>query len=148
MKRATGWMMLALIAGLTACQPGPRDLSLRFRSEDMEFQVLPDPVPPRARELRGNRYRVIVRDRETKEPIEGGQGQIFATSRDGMDAYAPLEKGDELGTYYATLHFITAGEWAMGLHFRRDSTKRLERLDWMQEVFPARAEALPDSKSH
>ena len=103
--------------------------------------------PPRARELGGNRYRVIVRDRETKQPIEGGQGQIFATSRDGLDSYAPLEKGEELGTYYATLHFITAGEWAMGLHFRRDSTQRLERLDWMQEVFPARAETPADSKS-
>ena len=148
MKRTRGWTMLALIGGLVACQTGPRDLSLRFRSEDMEFQILPDPVPPRARELGGNRYRVVVRDRETKEPIEGGEGQIFATSRDGIDSYAPLEKGEELGTYYATLHFITAGEWAMGLHFRRDSTKRLERLDWMQEVFPARAEAPADSKSH
>ena len=142
-----GWLMLALIGGVWACQAGPRDLWLRFLSEDMEFRILPDPVPPRARELGGNRYRVIVRDRETKQPIEGGQGQIFATSRDGLDSYAPLEKGEELGTYYATLHFITAGEWAMGLHFRRDSTRRLERLDWMQEVFPARAETPADSKS-
>lgn len=147
MKRTVGFTMLALIGGLVACQPGPRDLSLRFRSEDMEFQILPDPVPPRARELGGNRYRVIVRDRETKEPIEGGLGQIFATSRDGLDSYAPLEKGEELGTYYATLHFVTAGEWAMGLFFQRDSSSRRERLDWMQEVFAARGETPAGGKT-
>lgn len=127
---------MAAIATLAACQSPPRDLSMRLWTEDMEFRVLSDPVPPRAREA--VRYRVVVSDRKTGEPIEGGRGQIFATSRDGVDAYDPLVKGEELGTYYATLHFITAGEWAVAIRFQRDTTKPLQRMDWMQEVFAER----------
>jgi hypothetical protein len=145
--RLAGLAVLALAGFVAGCDPGARDLSMRLWTEDMEIRVLSDPQPPRARELGGNRFRIVVRDRETREPIEGGEGNLFATSRDGVDAYAPLEKGEELGTYYATLHFITSGEWAMGLLFRRDSTKRLERLDWMQEVFPSNVGSTSDSKS-
>jgi hypothetical protein len=123
---------------VAACQPGPRDLSMKFLTEDMELRVLPDPVPPHAREP--IKYKVVVRDRETGEPIESGQGQIFATSEDRIDAYDPLVKGPELGTYYATMHFITAGQWALAIRFQRDSTRKLERMDWMQQVFPARGE--------
>lgn len=129
-------MMVAVV--VAACRPGPRDLSMKLMTEDMVLRVLPDPAPPRARE--GVRYKVVVSDRETGEPIESGQGQIFATSQDGIDAYDPLVKGPELGTYYATMHFITAGQWAVAIRFQRDSTKKLERMDWMQEVFPARGE--------
>ena len=129
-------MMVAVVAA--ACRPGPRDLSMKLMTEDMELRVLPDPVPPRAREP--VRYKVVVSDRETGEPIEAGQGQIFATSQDGVDAYDPLVKGPELGTYYATMHFITSGQWAVAIRFQRDSTRKLERMDWMQEVFPARGE--------
>jgi hypothetical protein len=131
-----------VVAALTAsgCQSGPRDLSMRLLTEDMELRVLSDPVPPRAREPA--RYKVVVRDRETGEPIETGRGQIFATSQDQVDVYDPLVKGPELGTYYATMHFITSGQWAVAIRFQRDSTKPLERMDWMQEVFPARGEAI------
>jgi hypothetical protein len=129
--------MTALVF-MAACQSGPRDLSMKFLTGDMELRVLPDPVPPRARE--SIRYKVVVRDKETGEPIETGQGQIFATSEDRIDVYDPLVKGPELGTYYATMHFITAGQWAVAIRFQRDSTKKLERMDWMQEVFPARGE--------
>ena len=128
-------MAAALALG---CKSRPRDLSQKFLTEDMVLRVLPDPVPPRAREP--IRYRVVVSDRETGEPIETGQGQIFATSSDGIDAFDPLVKGPELGTYYATMHFITAGQWAIAIRFQRDSTKKLERMDWMQEIFPARGE--------
>ena len=140
MRLARRWQFALLVAVVAAaCQQGPRDLSMSFLTEDMELRVLPDPVPPRAREA--IRYKVVVRDKETGEPIETGTGQIFATSQDGIDAYDPLVKGPELGTYYATMHFITAGQWAVAIRFQRDSTKKLERMDWMQEVFPARGEA-------
>lgn len=132
------WHVAVLVAVLAACQPQPRDLSMKLLTGDMELRVLPDPVPPRAREP--VRYKVVVRDKETGEPIETGQGQIFATSADGVDAFDPLVKGPELGTYYATMHFITSGQWAVAIRFQRDSTKKLERMDWMQEVFPARGE--------
>ena len=140
MRLARRWRFALLVAvAAVACKPGPRDLSMAFLTEDMELRVLPDPVPPRAREP--IRYKVVVRDKETGEPIEGGMGQIFATSQDGIDAFDPLIKGPELGTYYATMHFITAGQWAVAIRFQRDSTRKLERMDWMQEVFPARGEA-------
>jgi hypothetical protein len=133
------WRFALLVAVFAAaCQPRPRDLSMKLMTEDMELRVLPDPVPPRAREP--VRYRVVVTDRETGEPIETGRGQIFATSQDGIDSYDPLVKGPELGTYYATMQFITAGQWAVAIRFQRDSTTKLERMDWMQEVFPARGE--------
>ena len=49
-------------------------------------------------------------------------------------------KEAELGTYSARLMFVTAGQWAVGLQFRRDSTQALQRVqDWMQEVYPERA---------
>lgn len=140
MIRVPRWssVLVALVLA-TACRQGPRDLSMKLLTEDMELRVLPDPVPPRAREP--IKYRVVVSDRETGAPIETGVGQIFATSADGIDAYDPLVKGPELGTYYATMHFITSGQWAVAIRFARDSTKKLERMDWMQEVFPARGEA-------
>ena len=128
--------MVAALAA--ACRPVKRDLSMKLMTEDMELRVLADPVPPRAREP--IRYKVVVSDRKTGEPIESGVGQIFATSQDGIDAYDPLVKGPELGTYYATMHYITSGQWAVAIRFARDSTKKLERMDWMQEVFPARGE--------
>ena len=138
MIRVRRWHFLLVALVAAACQPTPRDLSMKLLTEDMELRVLPDPVPPRARE--SIRYKVVVRDRETGEPIETGQGQIFATSEDGIDAYDPLVKGPELGTYYATMHFISAGQWAVAIRFQRDSSKKLERMDWMQQVFPARGE--------
>jgi hypothetical protein len=125
--------MAALLVAVAACDPRPRDVSMRLLSEDMVFRISTDPTPPRAREP--IRYKVVVRDRETGQPIEGGRGQVFATSRDGVDVYDPLLPGEELGTYYATMNFITAGEWAVAIRFQRDSTKKLERMDWMQEVF-------------
>ena len=38
------------------------------------------------------------------------------------------------------MHFITAGQWAMAVRFQRDTTRPLERVDWMQQIFPARGE--------
>jgi hypothetical protein len=136
MIRSVRFALLGVVWLLAGC--GPRDLSLRLRTEDMKFQVLSEPLPPRAREP--VRYKVVVHDTETGEPIEAGRGQIYSTSRDGVNAYAPLEKGEELGTYYATLQFITAGEWAMAIRFQRDTTMPLRTMDWMQEIYPARPE--------
>ena len=38
----------------------------------------------------------------------------------------------------ASLNFITAGDWAVGLRFRPDSTKALEKVEWVQTVRGAR----------
>jgi hypothetical protein len=137
--RFRGPFLIGLCLALfTSCRPEAPDLSSRFETDDMKFTVIPDPVPPRARET--ITYKVVVRDSKTGQPIEGGQGRIFATSLDKASTYDALLPGQELGTYYAKVSFITSGPWAVAIQFRRDSTKQLERLDWMQEIFAARGE--------
>ena len=136
----SGHARLAVVVGaaawLAACGPTEQDLAVRQWTDDMSFRIYSDPVPPPAREA--IRYRVVVRDSKTGQPVEGGEGRIFASTREGQSTWDSLEEGQELGTYYAKLNFVTAGEWAMALQFHRDSTRRLDRMDWMQQVFPER----------
>ena len=121
-----------------ACEPGPPLHELRLNSETLQFIITADPSPPYARER--TLYKVIVRDKETREPIEGGEGQIYASSRDRANVYYPLSAGPELGSYYGQLNYVTAGEWAVAIRFRRDSLTRLETVEWYQEVRAARDE--------
>jgi hypothetical protein len=49
-----------------------------------------------------------------------------------------FEKAPEPGTYRTTMFFPTSGTWAIGIQFRRDSTRALQRTnDWMQDVLKA-----------
>ena len=138
MSRFRAAVAMAGLLAVSSCSPEGPDLSIRLKSDDMSYRIYADPAPPRARE--DTKYRVVVRDSKTGQPIEGGEGRIFATSRDNINTWDPLLPGEELGTYYGKLSFITAGEWAVAIEFRRDSTQRLQRVDWMQEVFGARGE--------
>ena len=134
----------AVLAGaalmlLAACESAPRPFELRLNSETMQFVISSEPSPPFAREP--TVYQVIIRDKETREPIEGGAGQIYASSEDGVNIYHPLSPGPELGSYYGRLNYVTAGNWAVAIRFRRDSLRPLETVDWYQEVKAARGEA-------
>lgn len=131
--------LASLLVVAAACGPTQQDLAIRQWTDDMSFRITSEPLPPVAREK--VRYKVVVRDSKTGQPVEKGQGRIFASTREGTSTWDSLIEGDELGTYYGNLNFITSGEWAMAIQFRRDSTRKLERMDWMQEVFPARGEA-------
>jgi hypothetical protein len=132
-------LLLAALALVVGCSGGSTEdrLALRMFTDNYSFRILPTPVPPHAREK--TRYKVVVRDKKTGQPIEGGEGIIYANTRDGASTWDSFVPGQELGTYYATLNFVVSGEWAMGLRFRRDSTQRLEQVDWMQEVLAERA---------
>jgi len=113
---------------------------MRLWTQDLAVRITSDPTPPRAREPAV--YRVEVRDRASGQPIEPGEGRVYATSRDGASAWDGLTPGPQPGTYYAKLNFVTAGDWAMGLQFRRDSTQKIETMDdWRQQVSPASGEA-------
>ena len=127
--------MLGLL-GAAACGPAePRPL--RAWSEHYEFRITFDPTPPHAGEP--TIYRIVVLDRESRQPIEGGEGQLFATSEDRVNRWDSFTPAPEVGTYTARVAFITAGDWKVGLHFRPDSTKKLERVeDWVQTVARAR----------
>ena len=120
--RARRWLAGAAlgIAGLAGCTAGPPTDSqtTRLWTDDYYIRVTSDPSPPRA--LEQVQYTVVVQDKKTRAPIDIGEGRIFAT----------------------------AGPWAMGVQFRRDSTQKLQRTnDWMQEVMAASEPSQDASKA-
>lgn len=127
-----GAAVIVACAALAACGPNPRALDNRQWSDDFAFRITSEPSPPRA--VEDVKYKIVVQDKKTGEPIETGEGRVFGTSRDGANTNDGLEKGKEVGTYYGHILFPTSGDWAMALQFRRDSTQRLQRVDWVQTV--------------
>ena len=120
---------------------------LRFRTDSFVVRVSPETRPTRA--LDAVIWRVSVHDRTTGTPIQGGQGRIFATSKDRKSIANGLEETGELGTYRTNLMYVTAGMWAMALEFRRDSTQTLQRTqDWTQDILMASepGETLPSAR--
>ncbi len=134
MRSAGRSLLLAAAVALTvtSCGGGKPTMENRQWSDSFAFRIAVDPTPPRA--IEEAKYKIVVQDKKTGEPIQIGQGRIFATSRDGANTDDGLEKGSEVGTYYGRLFFPTTGDWAIALQFRRDSTSRLERVDWIQGV--------------
>jgi hypothetical protein len=102
---------------------------------------MPSQSPPHAREA--ILYKVVVRDRESSQPIETGEGQIYSNNAEGARTWDGFAKGAELGTYYGKLNFVTAGTWAVAIRFRRDSIHALEKVEWMQDVLNERRSAVP-----
>ena len=137
LRRAGTIVLLAAVVG--SCSRSEKPPGINLISPSYVFTVSADPSPPAAREA--VLFKVVVRDRKTSEPIENGEGRIFATSRDVVNVWDSFTLAPELGTYYGKLQFITAGDWAVAIQFRRDSTARLERVDWMQDVRPERGGA-------
>jgi hypothetical protein len=130
--------LLPLAAALLAsCGPNPKARELRLWSDNYAFHIIADPMPPRA--LEPIVYRVVVQDKKTGQPIETGEGRIFATSADVANTSDGFKKEKELGTYSGRLFFATTGDWAAAIQFRRDKDPRLplERVDWIQTVLSA-----------
>jgi hypothetical protein len=123
-------------AALVSCEREPRELRLSYQSPSYYFTVTSDPMPPRARE--DVTYKIMMRERETRQPIDAGEGMIYSSNRDDARTGGAIWRGPEVGTYYGRLRFVTSGEWAIAIEFRRDSTARLEKVEWMQEVAPER----------
>jgi hypothetical protein len=141
-RRAHFAALTMIAAALTAgCGGAPAQRPLRQLTDSYLFTITPDQAPPHARE--DVMYKILVRDRKSRQPIETGEGQIFANNRDGASTWDGLTKGPEIGTYYGKLNFVTSGEWAIAIRFRRDSTAKLERTDWMQDVLTERQTATP-----
>jgi hypothetical protein len=136
--RARG-VLLACTLGLLVigadCGP-PRRPEIRQGSKSYLFNITSDPIPPHARE--NVIYTVTVRDRESGQPIETGEGRIFANTLDGARTYDGFTKAAAIGTYTAKLRFVAAGQWAIGIQFHSDSTKPLEKTEWMQDVLQER----------
>jgi hypothetical protein len=136
--RLSRMVILAALPLLAAACEGdkrPRG-ELRFVTDSFQVRISPETRPTRA--LEPIYWRVVVHDRNTGTPIQGGQGRIFATSKDMKSIANGLEETGELGTYRTNLMFVTAGMWAMALQFRRDSTMPLQRTeDWTQDILSA-----------
>ena len=132
-SRVLALLAVASLAASASCGPPPDAGVLRVWTEDFEIRLLPDVVPPRA--LERITYTVTVIDKETREPVVNGEGRIFATNADRKTVWNGLTYGPEAGTYRTAIMFVTAGDWAMGIQFRRDSTSALQRSeDWRQTV--------------
>jgi hypothetical protein len=130
---------LALAVALTtaaSCGGPPRKPELRQGTDSYRFVITSDPVPPHARE--DIIYTIVVTDRKTGQPIETGEGRIFANTREGASTYDGFVKSPQVGAYSAKLRYVSAEQWAVGIQFHSDSSKPLEKTEWMQDVLPER----------
>jgi len=135
---------LVFAACVVCAECAPRDShhrELRMISPTYSFTILPSEAPPHAREA--VLYKVVVRDRDNRQPIETGEGQIYASNADHANTWDGFAKGAEIGTYYGKLNFVTAGTWAVAIRFRRDSVHALEKVEWMQDVLNERDSPVP-----
>lgn len=140
MRRSLATVLL--VATAFACGPkGPRVHELRLISSNYAFTIIANPSPPRAREA--VLYKVVIRDRDSRQPIETGEGQIYASNAEHANTWDGFEKGAELGTYYGKLNYVTAGLWAVAIRFRRDSLHPLEKVEWMQDVYNENENPIP-----
>jgi len=131
---AVALLSTALVSGCGATTPP--SIELKLTTTDFNIRMSPESRPTRA--LEPTYWRVVVHDKKTGTPIQGGQGRIFATNHDKKSIANGLSETGELGTYRTNLMFVTAGMWAMGLQFRRDSTLALQRTeDWTQDILSA-----------
>jgi hypothetical protein len=131
-----GTVLAAMTVSLAACGNNNRVPEIRQYTDDMAFRISAVPAPPVADTI--TVFKVVVLDKESGQPIQNGEGRIFATSQEHAQAGDGFAKGPEVGTYYAHVRFPVAGDWAIGLQFRRDSASKLERTqDWQQQVLPA-----------
>jgi hypothetical protein len=127
-------LLVLAAAVMNGCGPSLPNTDMRAWTPEFEFRISADVVPPRA--LEQIHYTITIRDNKTHEPIANGQGRIFATNADGHSINDGFAYGPEVGVYHATLMFVTSGDWAMNVQFRRDSTKALQKPDndWRQTV--------------
>ena len=125
------------LAGAAACGGPPKRPELRQGTQNYMFTITSDPIPPHARE--DVIYTITVKDRKTGQPIETGEGRIFANTREGARTYDGFVKAPQVGTYSAKLNYVSAEQWAVGIQFHSDSTKPLEKTEWMQDVLPERS---------
>lgn len=129
-------LLAAATLAVAACEPTEQP-ALRLTSESFTFLITPEPMPPYAVER--ITWRVTVRDRQTRQPVEGGEGRLYASNIQRVTVWDGLAAGSELGTYTASVLFPTTGQWGMAVEFRRDSTQALEKVEWSQEVLPERS---------
>jgi hypothetical protein len=141
----TGGLVCAIVAvSILSASCGPSEAKPRemyYISKSYTFTIVPSEAPPHARE--DITYKVFIRDRDTREPIQSGEGQVYSNNREGAQTWDGFAYGPEVGTYYGKLNYVTSGLWAVGMRFRRDSLHPLEKIEWMQDVLNERPSSTP-----
>ena len=145
-KIGAGSFIAASAAVLAGCGGGANEgpPPLRQNSTSYAYVIKPDDSPPHARE--DVHYTVQILDRKTRQPIENGEGQLYASRPIDLDAptgphsktWDGLAYRPENGMYQAKLNFVVAGQWAVAIRFRRDSLHQMEKIEWMQDVLDER----------
>ena len=133
---ASGMLAMAL-GGVASCGGADHQLELRQGTDNYKFVITSDPIPPHARE--NIIYTIKVTDRKTGQPIETGEGRIFANTREGARTYDGFIKAPQVGAYSAKLNYVSAEQWAVGIQFHSDASRPLEKTEWMQDVLPERS---------
>jgi hypothetical protein len=145
-----GAAIATLAIAAMSCSSGPyKPPALHQYTMSYDFTIQPDEAPPHARD--DIHYTIQVLDRKTRQPIQNGEGQLFAGKPIDPDAptgpqsktYDGMAYGPEVGTYHAKLNFVVPGTWAVAIRFRSDSLHPLERTDWMQDVMNERPSTIP-----
>ena len=136
-RRLAAAALAFALTGVASCGGPDHQLELRQGTESYKFVITSNPVPPHARE--DVIYTVTVTDRKTGQPVETGEGRIFANTRDGARTYDGFVKAPQVGAYSAKLSYVTAEQWAVGIQFHSDASRPLEKTEWMQDVLPERS---------
>jgi hypothetical protein len=123
------------LAGVASCGE-PKQPSIKMPSASYMFTVTSDPIPPYAREA--VLYTITVKDRKSGQPIDAGEGRIFANTAEGARTYDGFAKAPQVGAYTARLNYVTAGQWAVGIQFHAQAGQPLEKVEWMQDVLQER----------
>src|SRR4051794_1249582 len=132
MRGARLVVVAALAVCAASCGGDDRPDPLRQMSNSYSYSITPDDSPPHARQ--DIHYVIQIFDRKTRQPIDNGEGRLFASNNMSAKTWDGMTYGPEVGTYHAKLNFVVAGTWAVAIQFRRDSIRPLERIDWTQEV--------------
>ena len=136
-RRVAASVLLGALLGVSSCGGPDHQLELRQGTDTYKFVITSDPIPPHARE--DVIYTITVTDRKTGQPIETGEGRIFANTREGARTYDGFVKAPQIGAYSAKLNYVSAEQWAVGIQFHSDASRPLEKTEWMQDVLPERS---------
>ena len=136
-RRIAASVLVWALAGVASCGGPDHQLELRQGTDTYKFVITSDPIPPHARE--DVIYTIKVTDRKTGQPIETGEGRIFANTREGARTYDGFVKAPQVGAYSARLNYVSAEQWAVGIQFHSEASRPLEKTEWMQDVLPERS---------
>src|SRR5690348_1818514 len=101
--------VIAVSAVASSCgRSEAKQREMYYITKTYSFTIVPSEAPPHARE--DITYKVFIRDRDTREPIQNGEGQIYSNNRDGARTWDGFAYGPEVGTYYGKLNFTTSGQ--------------------------------------